>query len=280
MNTTTYRRIGGLVAWGAVGLLAAGCSGGAGSTVGAAGGADDAADPPAAQIDGAAQVDGAAPNANAQASGKFTLPESWQGTLAAVPGELDGSEYVALENNYGADQPTSVSGERIAGGEFLAGTDARCEGTAVLNGEAATCTFVDSSASGDQTARAMVRLVPTGFGNTGLIFHVTHGTDPAFTVPSDVPIGQAVVDPTDPAVVTESDIDSAAISGIMMGQHPDGDLPSGLVADCDLEADGLHAVCDMSGTPDGAADGTWYATAHRSYGGDTLSYVFSRLPQE
>ncbi|ATG53502.1 hypothetical protein CFK41_00965 [Brachybacterium ginsengisoli] len=212
-------------------------------------------------------------------SSDVVIPEGWAGTVSQERfAPEDPAAYLALGNLNGSQAVTEMSAEGIAGSEFFGGSDARCEGDAVLGGTSATCTFTDTD-SGEQRF-ADVHMVGAGFGSTALLYAVssTEGVDAS--VVSDAPFALQTLGQTEPANATAADLEEAVISGVMMGYSEDGELPAELDATCEVTDGGEHALCEVTGTPDGGGDGTWYATAQRGYSGDTDAYVFTRLPQE
>ena len=71
---------------------------------------------------------------------------------------------------------------------------------------------------------------------------------------------------------------TARFFAFMLAEAPDGDIPDGVDATCQVLDGGDHLVCDVTGTTDGGGDGTWYGTAQP--GDDTEPYyVFGLLPQ-
>ena len=65
----------------------------------------------------------------------------------------------------------------------------------------------------------------------------------------------------------------------MLGYANDGELPEELTVDCEVADGGEHGQCELTGTPDGGGDGSWYATAQHGYDGDRAAYLFTQLPQ-
>lgn len=306
-TTTTIRRYGaGLFALGAVAALAAGCSTGPAPAenppaVGApavgvpaetqpaetqpaeAPAAEGAPAEQGAPDQGRSDVhDAAAPAAegaeDAAAPGA-EIPGQWDGTVSTerFAAESDGS-YLAMMNLHGDSAVTTMSAENIAGTEFLAGADAQCEGEAVLEGAAASCTFTAMDGSSDQQF-AQVRLVPTGFGNTALLFGVTDGTGAALAVAPGAAQGLQTLEGRDVSAVTDEDLTGAATSGILLGYRHDGELPADLSVTCEVTDSGEHGLCEVTGTPDGGGDGTWYASAQRGFDGDRAAYLFTQLPR-
>lgn len=212
-------------------------------------------------------------------SSDVVIPEDWAGTVSQERfAPEDPTAYLALGNLSGSQAVTEMSAEQITGSEFLGGSDAQCEGEAVLGGTSATCTFTDTDSSEQRFAD--VHMVRAGFGSTALVYAVssTEGVD-ASVVP-DAPFALQTLWQTEPANATAADLEEAVISGVMMGYSEDGELPAELDATCEVTDGGEHALCEVTGTPDGGGDGTWYATAQRGYSGDTDAYVFTLLPQE
>ena len=208
------------------------------------------------------------------------LPDSWAGTVSTerfAPG--DATAYLAMVAMHGDRAATSMTAEQIENTEFLGGMDAQCEGDVDLDGAFSSCTFVDPYGDGE-TMFAQVRLVPMGFGNTGLLFGVSGEAATDLAVAPGVALGLQSVEQDDLSAVTAESLEGAAIGGVMIGYRIDGDVPAGISATCEVTEGGEHGVCEVTGTPDGGGDGTWYATAQRGYSGDTDAYVFTMLPQE
>ena len=208
------------------------------------------------------------------------LPDSWAGTVSTerfAPG--DATAYLAMVNMHGDYAATSMTAEKIEGTEFLGGLDAQCDGDADLDGAFSNCTFVDVYGDGS-TQFAQVRLVPTGFGNTALLFGVSGESATDLAVAPGVAHGLQSMDGNDPSAVTAESMQGDAIGAVLLGYRMDGDIPEGVSADCEVIDGGAHGVCEVAGTPDGGGDGTWYATAQRGYDGDRYAYLFTQLPQE
>lgn len=259
---TTIKRYGaGLFALGAVAALAAGCSAG----------------PAPAQ--GRSDVHDAAAPAEEDSEGNAAIPDEWAGTVSTerFAAEADGS-YLAMMNLHGDSAVASMSADDIAGTEFLAGAEAQCEGEAVLDGAAASCTFTAMDGSGDQQF-AQVRLVPTGFGNTALLFGVTDEPGADLAVAPGAAQGLQTLEGGDVSAVTDEELAGAATSGVLLGHRNDGELPAHLSVTCEVADGGEHGLCEVTGTPDGGGDGTWYASAQRGYDGDRAAYLFTQLPQ-
>lgn len=305
ITTRITRRGAQLLALGAVAALAAGCSAGPSAddtapsgSQGVSGARSDAQGAGPADGQGNSTVQGTGQghgngNGNGHGNGNGTghghgdgggdssdvvLPESWAGTVSQERfAPEDPTAYLALENLHGAPAVDTMSGEQIAGGEFFAGADARCEGEAVLGGAAATCAFTDAE-SGEQRF-ADVHMVDAGFGRTALLYAVS-GTEGVEASVAPAPFALQTLWQVTPGDATAADLEEAVTSGVMMGHSHDGELPADLDATCEVTDGGEHALCEVTGTPDGGGDGTWYATAQRGYSGDTDAYVFTMLPQE
>src|SRR5699024_5079515 len=141
-------------ALGATAALVAGC--GAGTDSGRAAPADD---PQAAGSHAAkgAQSDGRA--ATPREGSGATLPAEGAGTISTRPFAPESpSSYRARVALHGDQAVHEMSAEEIEGSEFLAGADPQCEGVAVLDGDAAHCTFTAMDGS-DGERSAEVRLV-------------------------------------------------------------------------------------------------------------------------
>ena len=275
MHTTTRTTIArcgaGLLTLGAVAALAAGCTTGPAPS-GTPGGEPATASGPAASDSSETPApDATAPGAEALGP--------WGGTVSTerFAPETDGS-YLAMMHLHGGPTVTEMSAEGIAGTEFLAGAEAQCEGEAVLDGAAATCTFIAMDGSGRQQF-AQVRLVPTAFGGTALLFGVTDEAGAELDV-AEAPQGLQAIEGEDVSAVTEQELADAAISAVMMGSGGDGEPPTDLSVMCEVSDGGEHGLCEVTGTPDGGGDGTWYASAQRGFDGDRAAYLFTQLPQE
>ncbi|WP_299303171.1 hypothetical protein [uncultured Brachybacterium sp.] len=284
-TTTITRYRAGLLALGALAALLAGCTTGPASAEdpAAAGGAgktvvQEAPDQERSDVHDAAAP--AAEDAEGAAAPDSEIPGQWDGTVSTerFAAEADGS-YLAMMTLHGEAAVTTMSAEDIAVTEFLAGADAQCEGEAVLDGAAASCTFVAMDGSGDQQL-AQVRLVPTGFGNTALLFGVTDEPGAALPVAPGAAQGLQTLGGGDVSVVTDEELAGAATSGILLGYRNDGELPADLSVTCEVSDGGEHGLCEVTGTPDGGGDGTWYASAQRGFDGDRAAYLFTQLPQE
>ncbi|MGP9536453.1 hypothetical protein ACT3SP_00475 [Brachybacterium sp. AOP43-C2-M15] len=208
------------------------------------------------------------------------VPESWSGTYSAesLP-ERDGMRYVVLQNLYGDQRgATEMTAEELLGTEFLASSGASCEGVASIDGSVAEC-LLASEGSGVGELAAQVHLVPAAFGSTSLLIEVDADGDFPLGV-AEAPQGIGSPGVSDLGDVTLDLVEGAAITAVMMADAPDGDVPAGLEADCELLDGGEHAVCEITGTPDEGGDGTWYGTAQPGYGGAKRGqvYVFTQMP--
>lgn len=284
-TTTITRYRAGLLALGALAALLAGCTTGPASAEdpAAAGGAgktvvQEAPDQERSDVHGAAAP--AAEDAEGAAAPDSEIPGQWDGTVSTerFAAEADGS-YLAMMTLHDEAAVTTMSAEDIAATEFLAGADAQCEGEAVIDGAAASCTFAAMDGSGDQQF-AQVRLVPTGFGNTALLFGVTDEPGAALPVAPGAAQGLQTLEGGDVSEVTDEELAGAATSGILLGYRNDGELPADLSVTCEVSDGGEHGLCEVTGTPDGGGDGTWYASAQRGFDGDRAAYLFTQLPQE
>lgn len=299
-TTTRIRRHGAaLFAIGAVAALAAGCSGGPAPASSAAdqdgaGTAAQAPDAPAeAPADAPADVHAVADSGDQNDQGDqddqsdgsdeaspapspVELPSGWAGTLSTETLTTTGAvSYLAMQHFNTGPAVTTRSAEQMENGEFLAGSDPQCDGDAVLDGEVASCTF---TAADGATVYALVHMVPTGFGNTALLYEVTDQSMPDYTVAPGAQLGLQAIE-GDIAGVTDEDLAGAAMSAVMMGDRNDGEVPPELAITCEVTDGGEHGLCEVAGTPDGGGDGAWYATAQNGYDGDRAAYLFTRLPQ-
>lgn len=213
------------------------------------------------------------------ASAEEALPEDWSGTVSTQRfAPEDASAYLAMLTLHGSRSTTSMSAEDIESSEFLAGSGAACEGTAELDGSAASCTFAAMDGS-DTTQTAQVRMVSTGFDGTALLFGVSSQGAPDLPVAPGAEHALQVIAANDLSQVTGEDLAEDVTSAVMMGHSHDGELPAGMTAECEVADDGEHGTCVVTGTPDGGGDGTWYATAQSGFDGDRAAYLFTRLPQ-
>ncbi|MGY5765196.1 hypothetical protein ACXET9_08345 [Brachybacterium sp. DNPG3] len=217
---------------------------------------------------------------------EVTLPDDWAGTIAVQPFDAgDGIRFFVQQNLYGVGEGlTEMGALDIQGQEYFGGTDVKCSGTAVLDGEAATCIYTGTEYDGPGEGEQLdvtVRLVPTAFGSTALIYSIGSGVDTDFTVPAGaaVVIGDAAG--ADAASVAKDDLESGVLDAILLSDQADGDLPADLAIDCQILDDGAHALCEVTGTADGAGDGSWYATAQgvSQKQTDSVEYAVALLPQ-
>lgn len=217
---------------------------------------------------------------------EFVLPDSWAGTVSAEGFDAgEGFHFFAQQHLYDHGEVTEMGALDIQGQEYFGSTDARCSGTAVLDGEAATCVYTGTEYDGQGEGKQLdvtVRLVPGAFGSSSLIYSVGYDVDTGFAVPAGVPIVLEPIAGQDASSVVQDDLERGAINAIMMSDQADGDIPGDPEADCEILDQGEHAVCTVTGTPDGAADGTWYATAQGPSvkQSDSIDYLFSMLPEE
>lgn len=199
------------------------------------------------------------------------LPASWTGTYS-TEAVADGG-YLVMQNLYGDDAGIdSIEGSRIQGMEFFGSMGATCEGTATLAGDTADCIVTDDGRGSGPTT-AVVHLVPTAFDSSALLIEV--GVTDGLGV-ADAPQGIGSLSVEDPARMTEADADGAVLDAVMMAEAPDGDVPEELDAQCELLDGGQHALCEVTGTPDGCGDGTWYGTVQTGYSWPVV--LFTQLP--
>lgn len=208
------------------------------------------------------------------------VPDAWAGTYSAetLP-DSEGMRYVVLQNLYGELRgATEMTSQELLRTEFLATSGASCEGIAALDGATARCDLAEDG-SGAGELEAEVHLVPAAFGATSLLIEVDADGDFPLDV-AEGPQGIGALGVTDPEEITVEDAEAAALTAVMMADAPDGELPDGLDADCELLDEGAHAVCEVTGTPQGGGDGTWYGTVQPGYGGAErgLVHVFTQLP--
>lgn len=280
-SSTIARCVAGLLTLGAVAALAAGCTTGPAPSRTPDAEPTTASDPApsdSSSSDHATSDSSETPAPGTPAPGDEALG-AWGDTVSTerFAPETDGS-YLAMMHLHGGPRVTEMSADDIAGTEFLAGAEAQCEGEAVLDGAAATCTFIAMDGSGGQQF-AQVRLVPTAFGGTALLFGVTDEAGAELDV-AEAPQGLQAIEGEDVSAVTEQELADAAISAVMMGSGGDGEPPTDLSVRCEVSDGGEHGLCEVTGTPDGGGDGTWYASAQRGFDGDRAAYLFTQLPQE
>lgn len=200
------------------------------------------------------------------------LPASWAGTYSAEA-LAAGDGYLVMQNLYGVDRGAdSIDGSRLETMEFFGGMSASCEGTVTLAGDTAECALPDDG-QGSGPTTAVVHLVPTAFDSTALLIEV--GVEGGLGV-ADAPQGIGSMGIDDPSQITEADAEGAAINAVMMADSPEGPLPEELDAQCDLLDSGQHALCEVTGTPEGGGDGTWYGTLQTGYSWPI--YLFTQLP--
>ncbi|HIY24337.1 MAG TPA: hypothetical protein H9837_08545 [Candidatus Brachybacterium merdigallinarum] len=204
------------------------------------------------------------------------VPQEWAGTVSAetLP-DQGGTSYIALNHFNTEEGVTALTAEEIEGVEFAVSYSPECEGTAEIDGAAATCTLVNDEG---ETVHALVHLVPTGFGNTALMFGVNDQAMPEYTVAPGAEVGIQSLAEGGHADVTAETMADAAMGAVMMGDRNDGDLPESLEITCEVSDEGQHGLCEVTGTPEGGGDGTWYATAQNGFDGDVPAYLFTRLP--
>lgn len=207
-----------------------------------------------------------------------SLPVAWEGTILAERLPEDGdTHYLALQNFYLDDAgATEMTAAEIMGQEFFGSLGADCEGTAVLDGAAATCTFTEDGR--DWTAEA--RIVRTPFDGTGLLILASDGERHELVVPEGAVIGFSGTGSRSLDEVTAEEAEGAATNGVLLASSPEGELPADLSADCEILDGGEHALCAVSGTPDGAGDGTYLLTSQNRYAGEpgSLGYLVTELP--
>lgn len=206
------------------------------------------------------------------------VPAAWEGTLLAERLPEDGdTHYLALQNFYLDDAgATEMTAAEIMGQEFFGSLGADCEGTAVLDGSAASCTFTEDGR--DWTAEA--RIVRTPFDGTGLLILASDGERHELVVPEGAVIGFSGTGSRSLDEVTAEEVEGAAINGVLLASSPEGPLPADVSADCELLDGGEHAICEVTGTPDGAGDGTYLLTSQNRYAGEpgSLGYLVTELP--
>lgn len=201
------------------------------------------------------------------------LPASWDGTYSAesLP---DGSGYLVIQNLYGEQRGATVmEASEVEGIEFFGGTGTSCEGTATLAGDTVDC-IMPEDGQGDGATTAVVHLVPSAFGATSLFIEVgvTDGLDIA-----QAPQGIGALAAEEPGAITREDAEGAVLTAVMMADSPEGPLPEGLEVRCDLLDGGVHMLCDVTGTPDGGGDGSWYGTVQPGYRWDVV--LATQLPE-
>lgn len=213
------------------------------------------------------------------------VPSTWAGTVLADPGpartsRTDGTGYYLALPDY-EDRTTLTSRQveqtEVIGGfvEDDQGYTPACTGTADTGGSMATCTLTGDS-GGSHTSE--VALVRTAFGHTQILVHVDGEGSGPLTAPVDTPIVLGASEEHHPGNVTADAARDTVIQAVMLAEAPDGDIPGGVDATCQVLDGGDHLVCDVTGTPDGGGDGTWYGTVQP--GGDTrTTYLFGLLPE-
>lgn len=203
------------------------------------------------------------------------LPAGWAGTVSTetVPAS-SGTQYFVMNYLYGEDRAvTSMTGEEVAGQEFFGGVQVECEGVASLAGSSASCLLTE----GSQEIPIEARLVPVAFGRSALLLSADEDGLTDLSIPENTPLGLWSADVASLADVTAADVEGAAFNAVLMADHPDGDVPPEISIDCAVLDGGMHATCEVTGTPDGGGDGTWYATSQPGFRSD-VTYVFSQLP--
>ena len=289
--STLRRRAAGVLAIGAAAALVAGCSSAESgapapeSETGQEETADDTAEEPSdgggdstedSGQDGEGTEGGEEGDAEEPEGDGPEVPQEWAGTVSAetLP-DQGGTSYIALNHFNTEEGVTALTAEEIEGVEFAVSYSPECEGTAEIDGAAATCTLVNDEG---ETVHALVHLVPTGFGNTALMFGVNDQAMPEYTVAPGAEVGIQSLAEGSHSDVTAETMAEAATGAVMMGDRNDGDLPESLEVTCEVSDEGQHGLCEVTGTPDGGGDGTWYATAQNGFDGDVPAYLFTRLP--
>lgn len=251
---------GGALSAAAVGALLLGCTGGGGA------GADD--DGPSA-----------AGEQQQEAS------SDWTGTVSAeqMP-ETDGVSYFVIENLYQQlDERGRMSADELEATEFIGSQGGTCEGEAVVNGAAATCTLVEHDEMAEPTGpelKVTVRVVPSGFGNPALLMYADADGPTDFTVPADAEIGFGKVATPIPAEVSGQEVADALVASVNFAIKPDGEPDPDLAASCEMGEGGITASCEVTGAPDGG-NGRWEAIAQRGPQSDPHDgqwYLFTKVP--
>lgn len=209
--------------------------------------------------------------------GPVALPDAWAGTISAetLPA-TDGTQYLVMQYLFGDLQDaTGMAGEEIEGMEFFGGQQVECDGVASLAGSSASCLLVDDSGGAGEIP-VEVAMVPAAFGSPALLISADANGLTDLAIPRETALGLWSVGSTPVQDVTAGQIGEAAVNAVMMADSPDGELPPELAADCVVLDGGMHASCEVTGTPGAGGDGTWYATAQPGYAGTT--YLFSKLP--
>lgn len=216
------------------------------------------------------------------------LPSSWSGTISSEPLEpSDGIAYLVLTPLYETYDLTEITTEEIEGSEFVSAQQGSCEGSAILDGQAATCTLVadpTAGSTGDPTAPAEVRLVHGPYGNPSILTSVDAEGLTDLPIAPETPLGLGRVEPYLLEEVTAEDVEGALREGVLeVGVDP-VDLPADTAVECEVVDEGLHALCEITGgIEDGGVEGFWYATAQPGPSSDAYDgrwYLFSRFPDQ
>lgn len=252
---------------GAAVALAAGRSAGTG---GSASGEDFRAEVPAAG--------GAAPAAPETGGDAPAVPGNWEETVSGewLAHNGDGNAVLLEHLRIPAVEVGTLDAADIAGTPGLSGLEGlHCEGETAIDGSSVECTYLNGDG---ETVGVQVHLVRTAFGGAALLSHEVVGGFADFAVPQGTEIAIAQAGDLQMPDATEEDLARVAESAISLSERPDGDPPEALAADCEVLDDAEHAVCEITGSTGGAADGYWYLTAQNGWRGD-LTYVVTRLPE-
>lgn len=218
------------------------------------------------------------------------VPESWAGT-AVVQSNWPQTEL---------PRPSMLFGEVLYEGQtrLEANELSQLESTSTITIDGAPYTTqcnepvnmaqgaISCSLSGaDPTAtEVQILLAPAPYAHSQLLVRVPAPDTPPITLPTGSPIIMAFVldedfqAPVEPSQITQQDIETAAVEGALLSLQGDGELPETLpVADCDLGIDGLTAMCTITGTPSGGADGVWQGAIRSGYDGRPV-LLMARLP--
>lgn len=214
------------------------------------------------------------------------LPASWSGTISSEPLEPSGGiAYLVLTPLYETYDLTEITAEEIEGSEFVRAQQGSCEGSAVLDGRAASCTLVadpTAGSTGDPTAPAEVRLVHGTYSNPSILTSVDAEGLTELPIAPETPLGLGRVEPYLLEEVTAEDVEGALREGVLEVGIDPVDLPADTAVKCEVVDEGLHALCEITGGIEGGGvEGFWYATAQPGPSSDAYDgrwYLFSRFP--
>ena len=262
----------------AAGALLIACTGGAeepaeapqGGDAPAAEGPADAAEDPTEPAEEPAETSTGATDeqpSDETSAPKGSAPADWAGTVSAeqMP-ETDGVSYFVYQNLYqDLGERGRMSAEELERTEFIGSNGGSCQGEAVIDGDAATCTITEHDERAEPTGNQLeltVRVVSAGFGNPALLMYADAAGPTDFAVPSEVEIGFGKVLTPVPAETSGEEVADALVGSVNFAITSDGAPDPDMVATCEMADGGITATCTVTGAPEGG-NGTWHAIAQR-----------------